>query len=228
MNDSANNTLDASRNHSIDWMDIKFTLFLGVVSVIALVLVNGAPTLQNTRPTRDAIASVLTMGYIVSRARRQPQKLDDWGITTPLTLRLLLTGFALMLGAVGTLAMTSISIGGKPSFDIALFARAIEYILAAFPQQFVMCSIGLASLATFPALRGTWRIPLAVGLLFSLAHFWGTHRVAGTIIPIQMLLTFPAGFFAAFYFLKFRNILPLTVIHAISYPLLVIWVENYL
>jgi membrane protease YdiL (CAAX protease family) len=73
-----------------------------------------------------------------------------------------------------------------------------------------------------------WRIPLAVGLVFSLAHFWTPARIPGTIIPIQMVLVFPAGFFCAFYFLKFRNILPLTAIHAIAYVLLHNWVEVHL
>jgi hypothetical protein len=228
MSEKASGTLDTSVNKPIDCVDVKFTLILGVVSVIALVLEMSAPALQVRMDTRGALGFVLTMGYIVWRARRQPEKLDDWGITTPLTLPLLLTGLALLLGTVGTLAMTSISVGGRPSFDIAFLPRSIEYILGAFPQQFVMCSIGLASLATFPALRGTWRLPLAVGLTFGLAHFWSPHRVPGTIVPIEMLLTFPVGFCAVFYFLKFRNILPLTAIHAIAFPLVVNWVDKYL
>jgi len=104
----------------------------------------------------------------------------------------------------------------------------VEYIVGAFPQQFFMCSVGLVFLTKFRAFRGTWRIPLAVGLVFSLAHFWTPARIPGTIIPIQMVLVFPVGFVAAFYFLKFRTILPLTAAHAIAYVLLHNWVEMHL
>lgn len=220
--------MDTCTRQPVDWADLRFAVFLGAISVLALVLARSVPALQIERPTRDAIASVVTVGYIVSRARRQPEKLDAWGITTPVTMSMLFAGLGLLAVAVGTLAITSFWVGGRPDFDISLLARAIEYILSGFPQQFVLCSIGLASLATFPALRGTWRLPLAVGLVFSLGHFWAEKRVPGSVAPLQMLLTFPAGFFAAYYFLRFRSILPLTAIHAISYPLLVNWVEKYL
>ena len=104
----------------------------------------------------------------------------------------------------------------------------VEYLAAAFPQQFALCSVGLVSLSALPVFRGAWRLPLAVGLAFSLAHFWTPARIPGTYIPLQMVLTFPAGFFAAAYFLKHRSILPLTVIHAVTYPLLHHWIETRL
>lgn len=211
----------------IDWADVKYAFLVG--AVFALVRFGGgaAPELQVTRFTTDAVATILTLGYIVFRARRQPEKLDAWGITTPLTAPLLLAGLVLLVAAVGTLAVIATMVGGRPSFEWAFLTQAVEYVLSAFPQQFFMCSVGLTTLAALRPFQGAWRLPLAVGLAFSLAHFWTPSRVPGTVVPFQMLLTFPMGFFAAFYFLKFRNILPLTAIHAISFPLLVGWVEKH-
>jgi hypothetical protein len=212
----------------IDWMDVKYALFVGLAMVALKIAGMAEPGLQVSRYTTDAVASVFTLGYIVYRARRQPEKLDEWGITTPLSLPLVLAGLALLAAAVGSLAIIATILAKGPSFNLAYFAQAAEYILSAFPQQFFMCSVGLTILATLRPFRGAWRLPLAVGLAFSLAHFWTPSRVEGTIIPFQMLLTLPMGFFAAYYFLKFRSILPLTVIHAIAYPLLVDWVEKHL
>ena len=101
----------------------------------------------------------------------------------------------------------------------------IDYVVAAFPQQFFMCSVGLVSLAKLRVFRGKWRLPLAVGLIFSLAHWWTPARIPGTAIPLQMVLTLPAGLGCAFYFLEFRAVLPLTAMHAIVYVLLHNWVE---
>lgn len=216
------------RPNGVDLTDMKFVLFLGFVAAVIKVAEASLPSWHMGRITTDDMASVLTVGYILFRARRRPEKLDDWGLTARLTLPAILS--AVVLGAVG-LAMVAaggIAAAGKLSFDPAYIPQMIEYVPAAFPQQFAMCSVGLATLATFQAFRGCWRLPLAVGLVFSLAHFWTPAHLPGTIVPVQMILTFPAGFLAAFHFLKFRSILPLTAIHAIMYPLLHNWIEMHL
>lgn len=212
----------------VDWTDIKFTLFLGVIIVVVKLLELYVPVLQVRRVTTDEVASMLIVGYILLRVGREPEKLKSWGLTTGITVSGFLMAIALFIVALGMLVVGGIAAAGTLSFEPAYITQMVEYIPAAFPQQFVMCSVGLATLSTLRPLRGLWRLPLVVGLLFSLAHFWTPARIPGTIIPIQMILTFPAGFFAAFYFLKFRSILPLTAIHAIMYPLLYHWIEAHL
>ncbi len=212
----------------IDWLDLKYALFVGVVLALLKFGLGSVPSLDINRHTIDALATVLTLGYIICRARRQPQKLDDWGITTPLTPKTLLAGLAMLLLATGTLAAISFAVSDGPSLHPALPAQALEYLLSAFPQQFFLCSVGLAVLSTLRPLRGTLRLPLAVGLAFGAAHFWTPALIPGSIIPVQVVITAVAGFVAAQYFLVFRNILPLTLIHAIAYPLLVHWVERHL
>lgn len=137
-------------------------------------------------------------------------------------------GFLLLGLAAATCAAGGIAATGRLSFESFYITQMLEYILAAFPQQFVLCSVGLATLATLRPFRGSWRLPLLVGVLFCLAHFWTPARIPGTFVPIQMPLTLVAGFGASFYFLKFRSILPLTAIHAIVYPLLHNWIELHL
>lgn len=197
------------------WVGVKFTT-------------EPHPAWEVSRITTDDLVSAMTVTYILFRARRRPEKLDHWGLTTRMTFSALAIGIALGILSLSLLAAGSISLTGTIRFEARYISQMVEYIPAAFPQQFVMCSIGLATLATLPTFRGLWRLPLFVGLIFSLAHFWTPARIPGTIIPIQMLLTFPAGFLAAFYFIKFRSILPLTAIHAITYPLLHNWIELHL
>lgn len=213
---------------SVDWPDISFALLLGGVAVTVKLVEFALPGWQVTRTTTDILVSTITVAYIVARARRCPEQLDVWGISTPLTLSACLV-IVLLLGlSIASLAACGILISGGISFIPAYVAQMIEYIPAAFPQQFVLCSIVLVTLAKMPALRGSWRLPLLVGVLFSLAHFWTPARIPGTIVPIQMLITFPGGAGAAWYFLRFRSILPLTAIHAVFYPLMHHWIERQL
>lgn len=85
-----------------------------------------------------------------------------------------------------------------------------------------MCLVGLASLAKLTLFRGALRLPFAVGLAFCLARFVLPGKSL-SVVPQELVTLFPAGFLAACYFLKFRNILPLTALHAILYILLSSW-----
>lgn len=217
----------ATTKPAIDRMDIIAALVVGIAAAGIKVCGDLWPDLHVTRYTTDATASVLTISYILWRVQTNPERLRDWGITTPLTPTLLFAGFLLLVTAVASLAAISIALGVGPAFKPGYISEAIEYLLSAFPQQFFLCSVGLLTLSRLPLFQGSWRLPLAVGLAFSLAHFWTPSRVPGIVIPFQMLLTFPMGFVAAYYFLKFRSILPLIAIHAIVYPLLVDWIERH-
>ena len=227
MGETPSGGLDTGPSESIDWTDLKFAFFVGAVTAL-LKLIGQAKPEWHLNAVDALVAFLLTLGYIIARARRQPEKLDEWGITTPLTLPAVATGLVLLGISVGSQAVHGIALTGRLSFEPSYVPRMVEYIVGAFPQQFIMCSVGLVFLTKLRPFRGMWRIPLAVGLVFSLAHFWTPARIPGTIIPIQMVLVFPAGVIAAFYFLKFRSILPLTVIHAITYVLLHNWVEVHL
>jgi hypothetical protein len=182
-----------------------------------------------TRPewhlnTTDALVPfLLTLGYIVARARRQPEKLDEWGITTPLTFPAVALALALFGVGVGVLTVsTGIAFAGGPRFEPSYVPRMVDYIVGAFPQQFVMCSVGLVSLAKLRPFRNTWMLALAVGLAFCLAHFLLPGKALSTML-LELATLFPAGFLAAGYFLKFRNLLPLTAMHATLFVLLSSW-----
>ncbi len=228
MKTSTTNEPDARFRFAFDWTDVKFTVLLGVVSVAAKLAELNLGDWHFSLTTTNTIAFVFTVAYIVARARREPHKLDEWGLTTPVTLPAVVTGLALFALTVAGLAAAGILITGSVSFRQAFVVEMIEYIPAAFPQQFVLCSIGLVSFSRLPIFRGWWRLPLTVGVLFCLAHFWLPTRIPGTVIPVQMVLTLPVGFIISLYFLKFRNVLPVTLAHAVGYPLLVHWIEAHL
>lgn len=228
MNTRNNDTNPVQTPFRIDWADIKFTLLLGVIMTGVKVLELYVPILRVSGETTGSVASILILGYVIFRAEHEPEKLKAWGLTVPLTGSALLTGLVMLFVSVGVLALGGIATAGRLAFEPAYVTQMVNYIPGAFPQQFAMCSVGLATLAALPLFRGLWRLPLAVGLIFSLLHFWTPARIPGTIIPLQMVLTFPAGFFVTLYFLKFRSILPLIAIHAIVYPLLHNWIERQL
>ncbi len=218
---------DTCTSRPIDWTDVKFAFLVGGITASLKLITFAKPEWRIN--TTDALAAfLLALGYIIARARRQPEKLDEWGITTPLTLAALLTSLALLAGCAGILAGCGRALTGKLTFEPWYVPRMVDYLVGAFPQQFFMCSVGLVTLAKLRFFRGLWRLPLTVGLVFSLAHFWTPAHFPGTIIPVQMVITFPAGFAVTLYFLKFRNILPLTVVHAIFYILLHHWIELHL
>ncbi len=211
----------------IDWRDIRMGLVIGLVYAVLLALKSKMPD-WGIGVSAANVPCILTVAYIIWRGRREPEKLDTWGLTTPITGAAMLV-MALFLGMTAALLGTAGHIlGGELGFEPRYVFRMIDYIVGAFPQQFFLCSVGLTSLATLPALRGSWRLPLAVGVCFGLAHFWAPVHFPGSAIPLQVVATAPMGFFAAWYFLRFRNILPLTLFHAISYVLYSRWVEHLL
>ena len=212
---------------SIDWRDIKAGLVVGLLYAILLVLKMKAPEWRVGVSAANA-PFIFTVAYIIWRGRREPGKLDTWGLTTPITGAAVLV-MAVFLGMTAALLGTSrLMLGGKLDFEPHYVFRMVDYIVGAFPQQFFLCSVGLASLATVPVLRGSWRLPLAIGICFGVAHFWTPVHLPGSVIPLQVVVTAPMGFFAAWYFLRFRNILPLTMFHAIAYVLYSQWVVHLL
>lgn len=211
----------------IDWRDIRTALVIGLLFTILKVLHLKMP-LWSVGRSQGNLPFILTVAYIIWRGRREPEKLDAWGLTAPITGMAVLV-MAVFLGLTAALlGTTGLVLGGKLDFRPYYVFRIVDYFISAFPQQFFMCSVGLASLATLPVMRGSWRLPLVVGMCFCGAHFWVPMHFPGSVIPLLVVATLPMGFFAAWYFLRFRNILPLTIFHAISYVLYSQWVERLL
>jgi membrane protease YdiL (CAAX protease family) len=208
----------------IDWMDIRVGLLIGCLFAVIKGTSFLLPELH--MGNLDAIIPfLLCVQYTIYRARQQPEKLDEWGITTPITRSAIIVMLVLSIAAIVCMAALAICLSGTLSFEFRYATKMVEYIISAFPQQFFLCSVILVSLSKISFFRGNWRLPLAVGFLFAIAHFWTPFHIPGTRIPLQLIGTFPMGFIAAWYFLKFRNILPLTLSHAILYVLLHHWVE---
>jgi len=208
----------------IDWMDIRVGFLTGCLFAVIKGIKLMMPELH--MGNLDAIIPfLLCVQYTIYRAREEPEKLDEWGITTPITFLALVAIMVISTVAIGCLAATGFFLSGTLSFEFKYVTNMIEYIISAFPQQFFLCSVLLVSLAKLPLFRGNWRLPLAVGLLFAAAHFWTPFHLPGTKIPLQLIGTFPMGFMAAWYFLKYRTLLPLVLVHAILYVLLHNWVE---
>lgn len=209
-----------------DLKDIKVGIFVGVVFVIIKVLkIKAGLNLGNLDALIPFLVCIL---YIVFRARRDPEKLDEWGITKPVTMSAVFV-FVLITGmGIGSLAAFGLLLSDSLSFELRYVKNMVDYIPAAFPQQFFLCSVDLVSFSKMKIFQGNWRLPIVVGLFFALAHFWTPFHIPGTRIPLQVIGTFPAGFLAAWYFLRFRNILPLTLSHIIFYVLLHNWVQVYL
>jgi hypothetical protein len=218
---------EAETNGKIDWLDMGFPFCVGLVYFPLKVIEVYCDDPGSLGGSLGDLSSILCIAYILWRAERQPWKLREWGLTTPITG----TAFAFF---AGFLALTIVSIGctglalsGSLSFELSYVFRMIDYVSGAFPQQFLFFAVGVANLEKFSLLRGHWRLPLLLGALFCLGHcfmpiplLWG--------LPVPVLVTFPLGFFATWYFLRFRTIIPLVAIHAIGFILLVNWIDKYL
>lgn len=212
---------------AVDWRDIRFAVMVGVVSLLLKLLGFARPELGMSGPV-GFVPFVLILGYALRRGRQEPEKLDEWGLTTPITAQAVSAAGFLFLLSLLVIGGFGLHLAGRLHFEWSYLPAMLMYFDDGFSQQFFMCSVGLVSLAKLPVFRGLWRLPLAVGAVFALAHFWTPHRIPGTIIPLQMVLTFPAGFGCAYYFLRYRTVLPLAVLHAVLYVLLHNWIEAHL
>jgi len=212
---------------SIDRADVYCAFAVGLVAA-AMKTVSYVVPHWHLGSSDGLVASLIFLGYIVYRARRQPEKLDAWGLTTPITPGAAFTALLLLAAGVASLTALGHVAAGGIRFEGTYAAHMINYIPGAFPQQFAMCSVFLMNLEKLPVFQGPWRLPVIVGLGFGLAHFWTPYLIPGTFIPVQVILTMPVGFAVAWYFLRFRTILPLILSHAILYVCLNRWVQAYL
>lgn len=211
----------------VDRRDWALALVTGVVAVAVKAVALTQPAWRMGE-VDGFLPCLIVVGYIVYRARREPEKLDTWGLTTPLRAAAVWMALAMLLAGVAALAGFAFMVAKGLTWEGRYVTAMVQYLAAAFLQQFFMCSVGIVTLEQVRMLQGRWRIPLVVGLIFAAAHFWTPHRIPGTFIPVQVPLTFPVGFLVSWYFLRFRTIVPLVVLHAILYVLLNRWVEAHL
>lgn len=174
------------------------------------------------------LPSILILAYVFFHARREPKLLDTWGLTTPISKAALAFATAMLAFAIGSLLLMAKLLAAPVEYRAEFVSDMVNYIVGAFPQQFIACSLGFVWLAERPVFRGPWRLPIFVGLVFALAHFWTPARIPGTIIPVQMLITLPMGVAATYYFLRFRTIMPLVIMHAILWVLYFNWIERHI
>lgn len=150
---------DTQVNQKIDWTDIKAAFFVGLVFAV----IRGASFIRPDLSLGDLdslVPFLLCVEYTIYRARRHPEKLDEWGITTPLTLPPLVTILVILGSGIGCLAVLGFALSGTLSFGFLYVTQMIEYIISAFPQQFFLCSVILVSLSKVKIFQGQWRLPL--------------------------------------------------------------------
>jgi hypothetical protein len=172
------------------------------------------------------ICFFLTLGYILTRARTQPEKLDEWGITTPITAPAVLVACALFGVIMLSAALAKIYAGGLPPLSMAMVTGSIEYMSSGFTQQFFLCSVGLVSLAKIPVFRGWLRLPAALGIGFGVMHLWLPISAPAERFWIELagvVVVSGLGFIASAYFLRFRTMVPLGLLHAVSFGIGQVW-----
>lgn len=172
------------------------------------------------------IFSIACLGYILWRAQNEPGKLREWGLTMPITLPALAGAGLLFLLAVGNAVALNQYYGGTLSLDAKGIVFAVNYLSGAFPQQFLLCSIAVVTLEKLPMLRGNWRIPLLLGVVFWLGHIWDVINDPSKL-SFEFFLLILQGVCASYYFLRFRTVLPLVVLHAIVYAMGVMWIHPF-
>jgi len=219
--------LEKNDDATMDFDDIRAGLAVGIVFVVVKTLKLGVPSL-GVGMADAVIPATMTLGYIFLRSRREPEKLDTWGITARITWTAWAAFVGLVLVGAAVLALGSRALSGEITLRVSYLFDMINYLVSAFPQQFFLCSVGLATLSKLKVFRGHWRLPLLVGVLFGLAHFWTPVHLPNSSFPISVLATIPMGFFAAYYFLRFRTVIPLTIWHVVLYVFMVNWVQRYL
>jgi hypothetical protein len=219
-------TFDQAREKpKIDWKDVTFVAFLG----ISFVLMKIFEFLSGNNEIGEmliGLACIICIVYILMRASHQPEKLREWGFITPITRVAFVFFIGFLLVSLLILGFCGWALFGMLPFEIHYVAQMIDYTRDAFLQQFLIFAIGVVNLEKFPLLRGKWRLPILMGILFAFVHPIDIQFLWG--IPLPLLLLFPMGFLATYYFQRFRTILPNIAIHAIGYVLLSNWITSLL
>jgi len=187
---------------TVDFADIKFAIAMVVVGLTMFFTRNFVPDAGLNRYVTDIIASFCCVAYILPRARRHPDKLDEWGLTT----RLSPAGRIAGVGLVGLRAgIPALLYSGEYARQNPAFARCMA---GGSPCRGLFRSrpsiAGRIPLAPHPAHDGLHRSDGIHGcLLFPpvpqpLAHRRATryrvphaHRMGGPDYPVMGLTQSP-------------------------------------
>lgn len=182
---------EKARPLNIDWLDIEVALGIGLLYALLKGIEIVANPPWSYGGSIGTIISILCIAYILLRAERQPEKLREWGLTAPITAGAMAVALGMLALSVLFLGAFGLYLRGGLPFHVSYFFRMIDYVPGAFPQQFLVFAIGLGTLEKIPAIGGAWRLPLLTGTLFALGHFWSPAHFPGTVIPLQVIGTFP-------------------------------------
>jgi len=219
--------LEINSQKRIDWPDIIFVFFLGCIFApmkYAEIFLNDPGGIGNYLGEITSLACIV---YILWRADREPAKLREWGLTTPISMGALIFFIFLLSIAIVWEIIANISLGGTLYFDSVWILHTIDYLYGAFPQQFALCSVAVVQMERLPKLRGNWRIPLLAGCIFLLAHIYTIIRDP-TSFNLQFMGLMVLGTAVVYYFLRYRTIVPIVVLHAIIFIMNVNLVDPYL
>ena len=121
------NENDTSGAGKIDWQDVAAAIVIGVLYAIVKALELRVPG-WHVGVSSANVPCILCVAYIIWRARRTPEKLDTWGLTTPVTgLAALVMALFLGLTAV-LLGVTGRMLGNELDFEPSYVFRMIDYI----------------------------------------------------------------------------------------------------
>lgn len=219
------NELALINRPKIDRKDFQAILIISVIYVLFRSMTFLGPDFSGYKRSALFVAVFFTIMYIFDRARKHPGKLEEWGLVGKITPWAVMS-FLMILGAgIGFNFILGRIYTGDISFEPHYVNDMVFYVFHASLQQFCLCSIILVSLNKIESLSGNWKLPLIVGVIFALVHIIAPSKIPGTKISLQLIYTFPFGILGAWYFLKFRLVLPIVFVHATLYVLLKKWVE---
>ena len=125
-----------SETHSpatVDFADIKFAVVMVVVGLTLFFTKNFVPDAGLNRYVTDIIASFCCVAYILHRARRHPERLDEWGLTTRLSPTGRIAGAGLVVLAFAGPATLAFILGGRLSFSLSMVVSGLGGLRAGIP-----------------------------------------------------------------------------------------------
>lgn len=191
---------------NIDWVDIISALCIGIYFVGLRGHVD--------HHALTVSVNLLCFAYIGFRVSSEPHKMGEWGLRTKNLLIgsvvsiLAITVFSVFLAAISFFKTNAVP------FDIHLIGEMVAYTEGAFPQQFLIFGMVCGNLLKLPIFSRGLRLPILAGILFSAGHWHAPYQMFGTMF---------LGFFCVYFYMRFKNIFPLILMHACLYPLYEAW-----
>jgi hypothetical protein len=194
-----------------DWLALAGAVIMVGVHLILVATRHG--------PSAGFIASacLFWMGFILVRVRQDKHVLRDWGFRRDNLGRT--AGLAALVFAVAAAGLAGYAARhGTLSFPVHALPLFLVYSVWGVIQQFLALGIVVNNLERIRGL-GEKKVLLVflIAGLFGLIHFYDTRLAVGTLL--LELVTVPL-------FLRYRNLLPLGVLHGWLGGLFYLWVLN--